>query len=112
MQAKEEIAWAAGFFEGEGCVTLIENRFALAVSNTDPWTIERFADIMPVGRVYGPYRNTETDGYRRRPFWAWTVHAEAAMDGMQLLAPWLSPRRIARAHELTGLRFPVERLPI
>jgi hypothetical protein len=108
----EEIAWAAGLFEGEGCITDVNGRFVLKANNTDVWVIQRFDEIVQLGRVYGPYRNTERDGYRRKPFWAWAAYEEAAFDVMQLLAPWLSPRRVTRARELTGISFPVKRLPI
>jgi hypothetical protein len=109
---EEEIAWAAGIFEGEGCVTEVEGRFTLKVNNTDEWVILRFAEIVRLGSTYGPYRNSEKDGHRRKPFWVWTAAAENAMDVMQMLAPWLSERRLERARELTGISFPVQCLPI
>jgi hypothetical protein len=62
--------------------------------------------------VYGPDRNSEKDGHRRKPFWTWTAYEDDAVDAMQLLATWLSKRRLGRASALTGLRFPVKRLPI
>jgi hypothetical protein len=108
----EEIAWAAGLFEGEGCVTEIDGRFTLALNNTDEEVVRRFEEIVRLGRIYGPYENSSSDGFRRKPFWAWVAKDESALDVMQMLAPWLSTRRRSRAHELTGLRFPVESLPI
>jgi len=112
MASPEEIAWAAGLFEGEGCITEVGGRFALTVTNTDEWVVQRFYDIVALGSIYGPYRNSEADGHRRKPFWTWTAHQEQALDAMQLLAPWLSPRRLNRAYELTALTFPVKCLPI
>lgn len=107
-----EIAWAAGLFEGEGCITDVEGRFTLKVNNTDPWVIRRFDEIVGIGRTYGPYRNSETDGHRRKPFYVWVAAEEDAFDVTQALSPWLSPRRIQRAHELSGISFPVKTLPI
>jgi hypothetical protein len=98
----EEIAWAAGLFEGEGCITEVNGRFAVAVTNTDEWVIRRFADIVEVGRSYGPYRNSENDGHIRKPFWSWTAHEEDGFDLLQMLGSWLSPRRLERAYELTA----------
>ena len=112
MATAEEIAWAAGLFEGEGCITGVNGRFTVKVNNTDEWVILRLAEIMGFGFVYGPYHNSETDGHRRKPFWVWTAFEEAALDTVQILSPWLSPRRLGRAYELSGLRFPVQRLPI
>jgi hypothetical protein len=108
----ERVAWAAGIFEGEGCVTDVNGRFALLVKNTDEWVIRRFHGIVEVGTVYGPYRNSEADGHRRKPFWTWSAYEEDALDAMQMLAPWLSKRRLNRAFELTGCVFPVKGLPI
>jgi hypothetical protein len=112
MATRAEIAWAAGLFEGEGCITEVNGSFAVKVNNTDEWVVLRLAQIMGFGFVYGPYRNSEADGHRRKRFWVWTSFEEAALDTMQILSPWLSPRRLRRAHELTGLRFPVQRLPL
>jgi hypothetical protein len=109
---KEEIAWAAGLFEGEGCVTEVGRQFTLKANNTDEWVIRRFAEIVSWGRTYGPYQYARPDGYRRKPFWVWSAAEESALDVMQMLAPWLSPRRLDRAFALTGLRFPVTFSPV
>jgi hypothetical protein len=107
-----DIGWAAGVFEGEGCVTEVGGRFTLKVNNTDEWVIQRFYEIVEAGRTYGPHLNSESDGHRRKRFWVWTAAEEEAFDVLQLLAPWLSPRRINRAYDLSGIRFPRKCLPI
>jgi hypothetical protein len=109
---EEEIPWAAGIFEGEGCVTEVDGRFTLKVNNTDPEVIRRFDEVVQFGRVYGPYRNSERDGHRRKPFWAWVASGYDALDVMNMLAPWLTVRRLARAQTLTGLSFPVQTPPL
>ena len=76
------------------------------------WVIQRFYEIVEAGRTYGPYLNSENGGHRRKPFWVWTAAQEEAFDVLQLLAPWLSPRRINRACDLSGIRFPRKCLPI
>jgi hypothetical protein len=108
----ERIAWAAGVFEGEGCITQMGGRFAMAVNNTDEWVVRRFHAIVELGQVYGPYRNSENDGHRRKPFWVWTAYEEDAFDVMQAMSRWLSRRRLDRAFELTGIRFPGKTLRI
>lgn len=106
---EEEIAWAAGLFEGEGCVSSEQNgSLVLMLKNTDHEVVDRFDQIVRYGTLYGPYRNSERDGHKRKPFWVWTVRGTDAYDAMQLLAPWLSKRRLSRALEITGLRFPVK----
>ncbi len=93
-------------------MTQVGRQFVLKVNNTDESVVQRFHEIVRLGRMYGPYSNSERDGHRRKPFWVWTASAEDALDVMQMLAPWLSDRRLERAHELTGIHFPVESLPI
>jgi hypothetical protein len=51
----EQIAWAAGLFEGEGCITLSGERFQLALNNTNEGVVYAFRRILDIGRVYGPY---------------------------------------------------------
>jgi hypothetical protein len=52
MAAREEdIAWAAGLFEGEGCTTEVNGRFTTVVNNTDDWVIDRLFDVVGRGRT-------------------------------------------------------------
>jgi hypothetical protein len=104
----EEIAWAAGLFEGEGCVTRVRDRLTPALVNTDEEVIRRFHEMIGIGILYGPYESAAKDGYTRRPFFRWVVSTYDALDVLQLLLPWLSQRRLDRAFELTGARFPVD----
>ena len=108
----EEIAWAAGLFEGEGCVTEVGGTFTLALTNTDEDVVRRFDEVVGYGRLYGPYQISARDGHKRKPIWRWVASSYQALDVMQMLSPWLSKRRLDRAFELTDLRFPVTFLPI
>lgn len=105
---EEEIAWASGLFEGEGCVCETDTRFTLRLNNTDEEVIRRFDDYVRLGRVYGPYVNSCNDGYKRKLVFHWVAYGYDAYDAMNLLAPFLSKRRLARALELTGISFPVK----
>jgi hypothetical protein len=109
---EEEVAWAAGFFEGEGCVTQVGAQFTVALVNTDKDVIDRFDDIVGIGRVYGPYEGDDQDGYKRKRVYRWVASGYDGYDVMQFLAPWLSSRRLGRAFDLTGMRFPVPSLPM
>lgn len=51
----EEIAWAAGLFEGEGCMTRSGSQKVMRLVSTDEDTVRRFWEIVAVGKVYGPY---------------------------------------------------------
>jgi hypothetical protein len=56
----EELAWAAGFFDGEGSTTVCRVSQTRAyprvgVGQIDRDVLDRFADAVGVGKVYGPY---------------------------------------------------------
>jgi len=75
----EGIAWAAGVFEGEGCVCSDGSRVILRVQMTDFDVMARFASIMGFGRLYGPYEQRNArDGHVRKPFWAWVAYGDGA----------------------------------
>jgi hypothetical protein len=93
----EEIAWAAGFFEGEGSITHTDRDLQLLLKNTDRDMVARFAQIVYRGVVYGPYTSADRDGYRRKPYWMWVALGDAGHDVVDLLAPWLSRRRLEQA---------------
>jgi hypothetical protein len=91
------IAWAAGFFEGEGSVTRHGTQFALQIKNTDLEPLERFRNAVEAGTIYGPYWYDDSAIVRRKAFWLWIVHGEAGLSVLRVLAPWLSRRRLDRA---------------
>jgi hypothetical protein len=49
----ERIAWAAGLFEGEGCITETNDTLTLRLNNTDESLVQRFRDYVDIGTVYG-----------------------------------------------------------
>src|SRR5439155_19636104 len=64
MQAGfEQFAWASGLFEGEGTITHCAGQLHVRLVNTDHEVLQRFAEVMQVGTVYGPYERRERDGY-------------------------------------------------
>lgn len=100
MNDEAEISWAAGLFEGEGTITKNGTALALRVNGTDPEPILRFAQVVGHGKVYGPYARQERDGYTRKPVWIWVAQGEAGLKVLEILAPWLSDRRLVRALDL------------
>lgn len=61
---REELAWAAGFFDGEGCVTGVRpngNRVypVVSISQNDIEVLERFKNTVVVGSIMGPLHHNK-----------------------------------------------------
>lgn len=95
-----ELAWAAGFFDGEGCVVSYHDGPAKAIyvtmqiSQTEPTTLYRFQRaVLGVGKVRGPYlRQGKTN---HLPVWTWVANTfEDSQAAVALLWGYLSePKR-------------------
>jgi hypothetical protein len=107
-----EIAWAAGFFEGEGTISLrtlrtAGNRYgqvSLEVTSTDLDVLERFATVVGVGNIK-PKAN-KANLLQRKQQYMWRVgsrpHTERILTAFK---PWLGVRRVEKCDEaLTWLR--------
>jgi hypothetical protein len=92
-----EVAWAAGLFEGEGSITQSNGRLFTRLKMTDKPIVERFAEIVCFGEVYGPYNHQWRDGSVRKPYWVWLAPEYDALEVLELLWPWLGERRRAQA---------------
>ena len=122
-----EIAWLAGLFEGEGCITTAKksnhssgNQRFLVIKMTDEDVLRKAHRIAGVGKLYGPYRavnNKVRDTSHYKPFWQWAVFArdEVLYIGNALL-PHLGERRRAKmiealdaASKLADARKPKEK---
>ena len=88
-----ELAWAAGFFEGEGCVSIVRTTFGritlVLTQAGDPWTLGRFRNAVGGrGRVRGPYLSPG-----HLPAWRWRITARADVIAvMECLRPYLGPK--------------------
>jgi hypothetical protein len=106
---RESLAWAAGFFDGEGTVNISTRRTScngerqyltinLCVSQTDPKILHKFKEICNMGgRVNGPYCPKTTNS---SPYWSYAVHG---LKHTQLIIsrlwPWLSEEKRKQATE-------------
>lgn len=108
----EEIAWLSGLFEGEGTVSLINDkrdkadpRLSISIEMTDEDVIVRAQAIAGVGRVYGPRQRKGN----RKPLWKWYVYVpKEAYELLEAMWPWLGSRRRARIQEATRYLRKVE----
>ena len=99
MTRQEEIAWAAGLFEGEGCLHLSkEGRFHIVLTTTDEDVIKRLHDIMNVGSInfrHSPSRKN------RKPHWTWGVYnRDDVIQVLNLMMPYFGERRTEAAEKM------------
>lgn len=102
-----EFAWAAGLFEGEGCLTISHGRQPngsiyrqprLKLNSTDRDVVERFHRIIGVGSVIED-RAQERRGWKRQ--WSWIAGSrDDVRETVIRLFPLLGNRRQARAVDI------------
>lgn len=90
--SRENIAWVAGLFEGEGSIRQSDRPY-FEITQVDRESLDKAFSIFPFGRVYGPYNNKKG----RQAYHRWIVckfeHVQAIMAAIW---PWLSNRRKAQ----------------
>lgn len=108
-----ELAWAAGFFDGEGTAYARANRrghrhLRLTVKQARhpsevgmPSVLERFRAALQLGAIGGPY----ADPGNRRPTYQWYAISSEALAAAAALWPYLSAvKRDQLAAAIHGLR--------
>lgn len=98
---REEIAWAGGFYEGEGCIfsryvrRMKDPYTSLIINNTDLEPLERFQAAVGLGHIRGPYQPKQG---QRQPQYHYEVNGfEKSQAIIAMLWPFLSARRKAQA---------------
>lgn len=124
MATPEEIAWAAGFYEGEGSIwggypkynNGPNNRgrrrtptFKISIVQVDQEPLLKFQKIFPFAALRGPYRHRNPN---HRPYWKLDIDGfEKTLAVFEAIQPWLSGRRRSQAQRVLGLKkieFPPE----
>lgn len=105
--SRENLAWAAGIFEGEGCISVStkgRRRLKLSVSMTDRDVIEKLSRIIGLGSIGGPYTKVGL-----KDNWQWQVTSSEDVQAV-LAAFWefLCSRRKAKAVEAIKLASQVK----
>lgn len=106
-----ELAWAAGFFDGEGYIHTshrkrnniaqrrVYSTFAVDVRQVDRRVLDRFQAAVGVGKVRGPYKQTNPNA---KPAFTFSVGKfEEVQHVIACLWNWLSP--VKRAQCKTAL---------
>jgi hypothetical protein len=93
------IGWAAGLFEGEGCISLSLSsrpkgypRPRLSVTSTDLDVLEKLLSVVGFGYIDGP-KQVRTN----KPFWTWRcAAADEVATVLTAFLPYLGKRRSAK----------------
>ena len=110
MSDREELAWAAGFFDGEGHIGLEKASRPtqmcprIQVTQTEPLTLERFRHAVGgLGTINGPYNHGGSD---KKPTWRYTTnrfeHAQAVVAALWLFLS--APKRAQIANTIRRYR--------
>lgn len=118
----EELAWAAGFFDGEGNVYLQTHRsqvesggvrrtpiLCVQISQKDREPLDRFSRAVGVEGVRGPYKNGVKLNGEQSWIYRMATTGQYARHILTLLWPWLTEVRKAQA---TAKGFSPKRLDI
>ena len=100
-QRYTDIVWAAGLFEGEGCIDRDHrnpNSRRIQIAMTDLDVMERFVDVVGYGKLNGPY------SYKTRPnnkhFWQYKIEKRTeVLRILKMFLPHFGKRRAAKAIE-------------
>lgn len=86
---REHLAWAAGFFDGEGHSRKGDRSLAVTISQADsPDLLERFRRAVGVGTIRGPY--THRARPKQRPFYVYdALGYENVQHCLCVMWPWL-----------------------
>ena len=99
-QRSTDIVWAAGLFEGEGCISTParnkSNQRSIYIGMTDKDVMERFVDVVGYGNLNGP---KWTKG-STKPLWQWAVEKRPeVLRILKMFLPHLGKRRAEKAIE-------------
>lgn len=99
-----DIAWAAGLFEGEGCMSTGPRKpggrgVQVRLGMTDRDVVERFARVMDVGNIH---RREDARGWK--PVHTWVLYEAAeVIRVIEMLMPYFGERRGAKALEVIAV---------
>lgn len=101
----ELIAWAAGLFDGEGCMSVKRagkrgSGAQLRLGMNDLDVVERFREVVGGGGMYAHKPGTGST----KPCHTWYVYESSrVIEILEMLLPWFGERRKAKALEVIAL---------
>ena len=102
---REELAWAAGFFDGEGCFSYTQaGRYGCAtIGQTEREPLERFLRAVGVGVVYGPYKRTYPGRLSKKPWYDYRAQTQETVQAVVAML-WFSLGTKKRVQAVRVLR--------
>ena len=91
------VAWAAGLFEGEGCINLKKNwkGVSLQVNSSDKDVLQRLADIFG-GSIYQTTMSKHPSHYKQ--MYNWTLQKRSlVINALEQMLPFFGERRACKA---------------
>lgn len=85
---REELAWAAGFFDGEGCFSYTDKAGygAAAIGQVDREPLERFQRAVGgMGRIYGPYFKLYPGRVSKQPWHQYRIYRREHLQAVTAL---------------------------
>jgi hypothetical protein len=101
---REELAWAAGFFDGEGCISYTQSGKydMIRIGQCERLPLVRFQTAVGgMGRIYGPYSSRHEGRWSRRPQFAYQVTGHERLQAIIAML-WfkLGPTKRTKAREV------------
>lgn len=98
MVNREDLAWVAGYLDGEGCWTLSSKHLKrggpnIQVSSIRKENLDRIVDILGIGKVYGPYDHSK---YKKnaQPQYAYRAYGFEKVQAITaMLWTWMQPEK-------------------
>lgn len=91
--SNKDIAWAAGFFEGEGYVQCVKRKnkkrtdryFSISIAQVDRRPLDKFVEIFG-GKVNGPYGPYQTT---KQAYYTYNSYSSIAVQAVTSMLPYL-----------------------
>lgn len=93
-----DIAWMAGIYEGEGCVSGIKGRTIALVNQKDPEILYRIREMFG-GSITEVRKGTRFNCH------VWKLYGDVARSMFAQILPYMSTRRKMQIEKAGGLRF-------
>lgn len=104
MTTDVDIAWAAGLFEGEGCIywqarSNNHGQASLQIRMTDLDVLTKFVDIVQCGKIFS--RDYDQASNSKKRVYKWNVQVrDDVIKVLNMLLPYLGERRTEKALEI------------